>query len=167
MYTELRSMRCVAQSYPFVYLPAQSLYLKRDHNVKLYHGKKTMAGHIYCIMKRTRHQYHYAVRRDKRRTTETIRIKFAENLTNSKDFWREILKIAPVSRSFSNTIDQVVGSEEVSEIFLTKYKVLFNSVPTSDTDLERLHAVMHDNVEVDNRVNFDIIQRCIKKTQTT
>ena len=39
----------------------------------------------------------------------------------------------------------------------------FNSVPTSDTDLERLHAVMHDNVEFDNRDNFDIIQRCIKK----
>ena len=49
-----------------------------------------MAGHIYGIMKRTRHQYHYAVLRAKRRTTETIRIKLAENMTNSKDFWREI-----------------------------------------------------------------------------
>ena len=38
MYTELRSMRCVAQSYPFVYPPAQSPYLERDHNVKLYQG---------------------------------------------------------------------------------------------------------------------------------
>ena len=43
------------------------------------------------------------------------------------------------------------------------YKALFNSVPTSDTDLERIHDVVHDNVELDNRVNFDIIQRCIKK----
>ena len=33
MYTELRSMRCVAHSYPFAYPPAQSLYLERDHNV--------------------------------------------------------------------------------------------------------------------------------------
>ena len=80
-------------------------------------------------MKRTRHQYHYAVRRAKRRTTETIRTKLAENMTNSKDFWREIKKIDPVSKSFSNTIDQAVGSEEVSEIFLTKYKALFNSYP--------------------------------------
>ena len=60
-------------------------------------------------------------------------------------------------------IDQAVGSEEVSEIFLTKYKALFNSVPTNDTDLKRLYAVMHDNVEPDNRVHFDIIHRCIKK----
>ena len=80
MYTELRSTRCVAQAYPFVYPQAQ-LYHERDHNVKLYQDgtkkskmhlthhsfgirsglrlKKPMAGHIYCIMKRTRHQYHY------------------------------------------------------------------------------------------------------------
>ena len=38
MHTELRSTRCVAQSYPFIYLPAPSLYLERDHNVKLYQG---------------------------------------------------------------------------------------------------------------------------------
>ena len=51
-------------------------------------AQKTMTGHMYCIMKRTRHQYHYAVRPAKRRTTETIRTKLAENMTNSKDFWR-------------------------------------------------------------------------------
>ena len=110
MYTELRSTRCVAQSYPFVSPPAQRLYLERDHNVKLYQDgtkkskmhlthhsfgigsglrlKKLIAGHIYFIIKRTRHQYHYAVRRAKRRTTETIRTRLAENMTNSKDFWR-------------------------------------------------------------------------------
>ena len=36
MYTELRSTRSVAESYPFVYPPAQRLYLERDHNIKLY-----------------------------------------------------------------------------------------------------------------------------------
>ena len=44
-------------------------------------------------------------------------------MTNSKDFWRN-KKIDPVSRSFSNTIDQAVGSVEGSEIFLTMYKAL-------------------------------------------
>ena len=72
-------------------------------------------------------QYHYAVRRAKRRTTETIITKLAENMTNSKDFWAEIKTIDPVSKLFSNTIDQAVGSDEVSEIFLTRYKALFNS----------------------------------------
>ena len=67
MYTELRSTRSIAQSYPFVYPPAQRLYLERDHNVKLYQdgtkksldtsqfwhwiwheAQKPMADHIYC-----------------------------------------------------------------------------------------------------------------------
>ena len=47
MYTELRSTRCVAQSYPFVYPPAQRLYLERDHNVKLYQdGTKKSKMHL-------------------------------------------------------------------------------------------------------------------------
>ena len=56
-----------------------------------------------------------------------------------------------------------VGSEQVSEIFLTKYKTPFNCVSTCDNDLERLHAVIHENVEPDKRINFDIIQQCSKK----
>ena len=58
---------------------------------------------------------------NKEEKTETIRTKLVENKSNSKDFWKQIVKIDPVSRSFCNTIDQAVGSEQVSEIFLTKY----------------------------------------------
>ena len=49
------------------------------------------------------------------------------------------------------------------EIFLTKYKPLFNSVPTCDSDLELLHAVIHENVEPDKRITFDIIKQYTKK----
>ena len=107
MYTELRLTRCVAQSYPFVYPPAQrrarpqckivpgwnetvkySLDTSQFWHWIWLEAQKLMTGHIYCIMKRTRHHYHYAVRRAKRRTTETIRTKLAENMRNGKDFWR-------------------------------------------------------------------------------
>ena len=47
MFTELRSTRCVAQSYPFVHPPAQRLYLEQDHNVKLYQdGTKKSKMHL-------------------------------------------------------------------------------------------------------------------------
>ena len=53
MHTELRSTRCVAQSYQFVYPPAQILYLERDHNVKLYQDGtnkvKDALGHITVL----------------------------------------------------------------------------------------------------------------------
>ena len=69
-------------------------------------AQKLMAGHIYCIMKCTRHQYRYAVRPAKGIPTETIRTKLADNMTNSMDFWTK--QIVPVARSFSNTIDKTV-----------------------------------------------------------
>ena len=43
------------------------------------------------------------------------------------------------------------------------YQIQNSSVPTCDTDLKLLHCVIHENVEPDNRRNFDIIKRCIKK----
>ena len=47
---------------------------------------KPMTGHVYCIMKRTRHRYHCAVRCAKRKSIETTSTKLAESISNSKDF---------------------------------------------------------------------------------
>ena len=71
-----------------------------------------MNGYVYNIMKRTRHQYHYAIRCAKRNNTEIIRTKLADNMSNSKDFWKELQKIDPASKSISNTVDQAVGPEQ-------------------------------------------------------
>ena len=107
-----RAQMCSTQSYPFVCPPSAKTIPRARPQCKIVPGwnekvkdalntsqfwhwiwleaQKPMAGHIYCIMKRTRHQIHYAVRRAKRRTTETIRTKLAGKMTNIKDFWREI-----------------------------------------------------------------------------
>ena len=92
-----------------------------------------MTGHVYCIMKRTRHRYHYAVRCAKRKSAETMRTKLAENISNSKDFWQELSKNDAIPKSISNTIDKAVGPEKMLDIFPTKYKNLCNGVPTNDT----------------------------------
>ena len=51
---------------------------------------KPMTGYVYYFMKRTRHRYHYAVRRAKRKSTVTTRTKLAENISNCTEFWREV-----------------------------------------------------------------------------
>ena len=126
---------------------------------------KPMTGHVYCIMKRTRHRYHYAVRCAKRKSTETTRTKLAENISNSKDFCQELSKIDAIPKSISNTIDKAVGSEKISDIFLTKYKNLFNSVPTNDTEMTNIcSTIRNDVVHADDiRITVDIIKTCIKK----
>ena len=76
---------------------------------------KPMNGYVYNIMKRTRHQYHYAIRCAKRNNTEIIRTKLADNMSNSKDFWKELQKIDPASKSISNTVDQAVRPEQITD----------------------------------------------------
>ena len=109
---------------------------------------KPMNGYVYTIMKRTRHQYHYAIRCAKRNNTKIIGTKLVDNMSksNSKDFWKELQKIDPASKSISNTVDQAVGPERITEKFLTKYEELFNSVPTSDSEVDKLQNVLADNI---------------------
>ena len=41
---------------------------------------------MYDIMRRTQHQYHYAVHSQKRRKSEIKKLKQAENMSFSKEF---------------------------------------------------------------------------------
>ena len=43
-------------------------------------------------MKRTRHQYHYAVRCCKKNTSNIQKQKLAEHISDSKQFWKELKK---------------------------------------------------------------------------
>ena len=95
---------------------------------------KPMNGYVYNIINRTRHQYHYAIRCAKRNNTEIIMTKLADNMFNSKDIWKELQKMEPASKSISNTVDQ---ADKITDKFLTKYEELFNSVPTSDSEVEK------------------------------
>ena len=122
-----------------------------------------MTGHVYNIMKRTRHRYHYAVRCAKRRNTETIKSKLAENMSSSKDFWKEVKKIDPTSRSISNVVDQAVGPEKIADIFLAKYEKLFNSVPTNDTEVDNIHSKINAQVVCETRVTANLVRFCVGK----
>ena len=57
------------------------------HWMRLEAGKPN-AGYIFDIMKRTRHQYHYAVRRCKKNRINIQKQKLAENISDSKQFWK-------------------------------------------------------------------------------
>ena len=50
---------------------------------------KPNSGFIYDIMKRTRHQYHYAVRCCKINKLKIQKEKLAKNISHTKEFWKE------------------------------------------------------------------------------
>ena len=100
---------------------------------------KPQTGIVYGIMKRTRHQYHYAVQCCKKQKLEVQKQKLAENISHSTRFWNEINKLNPSSKTMSNSIDDANGSKEISNLFYEKYRRLYNSVPTNATELDDLH----------------------------
>ena len=54
--------------------------------------EKENSGFIYDIMKRTRHQYHYAVRCCKKNKLKIQKEKLAKNISHTKDFCMELKK---------------------------------------------------------------------------
>ena len=76
-----------------------------------------------------------------------------------------LMSVFILPKSISNTIDKAVGPEKNSDIFLTKYKNLFNSVPTNDTEMTNIcSTIRNDVVHADDiRITVDIIKTCIKK----
>ena len=76
---------------------------------------------------------------------------------------KELQKIDPASRSISNTVDQAVGPEQITEEFLTIYEDLFNSVQTSDSEVEKLQNVLANNMSFHTRIPSDIVRFCVRK----
>ena len=117
---------------------------------------------LLCVYYYETNSDHYAIRCAKRNNTKIIRTKLADML-NSKDFWKELQKIDLASKSTSNTVDQAVGPEQITEKLYTKYEELFNTVPTSDSEVEKLQKVLADNISFDTRITPDIVRFCVGK----
>ena len=97
-------------------------------------------------MKRTRHQYHYAVRCCKKNQLNIQKQKLAENMSSSANFWKELKKISPANKVTTNVMDNAHGDKNVMELLLTKYKTLNNSVPTSDDELQHLNCIIDNGI---------------------
>ena len=120
-------------------------------------------GLVYSIMKKNRHQYHYAVRCCKSRKLELHKQKIADNVSNGTVFWKELSKLNPTNKVSSNQIDDASGSIEISKLFHDKYRLLYSSVPTDTKELDDLHNVLNNGITPNDRVMItpDIIRQCV------
>ena len=117
-------------------------------------------------MKRTRHRYHYAVRCCKRNVLELQKQKLAETDTNSSQLWSELKKINPSHRISTLKIDNAVGKVEIAELLAEKYKYLYSSVPTTESELPEINSTIKHhitNVDVYVVITPHIIETCTKR----
>ena len=123
---------------------------ERDRSVFLHwmwlESGKPNTGFIYQIMKRTRHQYHYAVRRCKCNQLNIQKQRLAENIHNSTNFWREIKKINPANKLSTTIMDNANGDKEITSLLVNKYETLYSSVPTDDNEMNQLHLINNEGL---------------------
>jgi hypothetical protein len=99
-------------------------------------------GVIFEIRKRTRAQYHMAIR-NVQKNKETLK---ANSMANSllanrnRDFWKEVKKVRGGQGSLPTNIDGTLGKENICNLFSTKYKTLYNSVSYNTHDMDNLMA---------------------------
>ena len=89
-------------------------------------------------MKRTRHTYHYTVRRLKINKVNVCFFKLPATFSNSKEFWRDIKTINAANKSLPTIVDSKEGISEITHILNNKNEALYTSVPTSDTELSSI-----------------------------
>ncbi|ELT96186.1 hypothetical protein CAPTEDRAFT_185982 [Capitella teleta] len=99
-------------------------------------------------MKRSRHQYHYAVRLARKNEFATKKNSLAEKIKKIKsgaDFWRELQKINPCSKMTPQAIDDADSPQEIADMFGKKYSELYTSVPTDADEMAQMKAIFSEN----------------------
>ncbi|ELU14617.1 hypothetical protein CAPTEDRAFT_211053 [Capitella teleta] len=92
-------------------------------------------GALYEAMKRSRHQYHYAVRLVRKNEFATKKNSLAEKIKSGADFWRELQKINPCSKMTPQAIGDADSPQEIADMFGKKYSELYTSVPTDANEM--------------------------------
>ena len=118
---------------------------------------KPNTGFIYQIMKRTRHQYQFKIRKQR----------LAENIHNSTNFWREINKINPANKLSTTIMDNANGDKEITSLLVNKYETLYSSVPADDNEMNQLHLIINKGLVSQQLqgmvVTPSIIAQCIQQ----
>lgn len=146
------------------------------HNLWVECGRP-INGVVADIRRRTRAKYKQVVKYLKRCQKNIVADKMATSLQNSvrRDFWSEVKRQSGNKHSCVNSIDGHNGVDDVSQVFASKYKELYNSVTYNAIDMKRVmnsyvHGI-HNKCEVDkchttHYVEVSEVQRAIKKLKS-
>ena len=120
-------------------------------------NNKPRTGIISENVREAKRQYHYAVRRNKRKWSSTKSQKFAEQISKNKsrDFFREIKKTNPKA-----TVPSLIS--DVADMFGEKYKTLYNSVPSQEQKLSAIRQSVTNNIF---SYNFNHAQVSVKSVE--
>jgi hypothetical protein len=99
-------------------------------------------------MRKTKLQYHYAVRKLKRNSDVLRKEKMAEalNENNSRNFWNEVKKVNDNRIQYPSHVDNINNASDIASLFASKYEALYNSVPSNKTLLNEIYKNLDSDI---------------------
>ena len=98
--------------------------------------------------------------------------RMAEALThdkNQRNFWSEVKKIEGKSKVRPPHIDGAVDAEDTSNVFTTKYKTLYNSVPSAAHEMkninDELEIMLKDYMPDNESIHIITVDDVVKARQ--
>ena len=106
-------------------------------------------GIVANIRRKTRAQYHYAIRKVKKEHIRLRNIRMGEAVADNNDrlLWNEVKKISSTNNKLPTAMDGCTDTDEISNIFAGKYENLYNSVGYQSQDLERLTKDIEQRIQ--------------------
>lgn len=97
-------------------------------------------GVVSDCMRRSRASYHYAVRQVRRDEDSIIRERIANALIDdpSRNFWAEVKKLRIGKASTSLIVDGLADETSIAQLFASKYRSLYSSVPFDVNEMQSL-----------------------------
>ena len=120
-------------------------------------------GHIASIRRRTRSLYHLAIRKVNRDKA----IHIATHMTNTfrgkddKSFWKSVKKVNKSNASLPSTVDNVQGTENISNLFAEKYNDLYNSVSYNSEDMSSILSDLESQITTKCNVRSCSFKHCV------
>jgi hypothetical protein len=114
------------------------------------------SGQVFECRRQSRSDYHYAVKQVKKNEDRMRSERMAQAITanNHKNLWKEVNKLKGRKKTLPVVVDGVKGEAQIANIFASKYKELYNSVPCDQIELgvinekvcSKLHCLTSQNV---------------------
>ena len=106
-------------------------------------------GNVADIMRRTRAQYHHAVKYAQRECNNIRNKKMAEAISRNKnrDLWKEVNTMTQSRQELPNIIDGQIGNENIAKVFFEKSKNLYNTVGFSPQSINDLNQKIERKLE--------------------
>lgn len=107
-------------------------------------------GTLAEIRRKTRTQYHRALKHLKASNGRAKADKLATALTNNDNvtFWQNVQRLRGSKQTLPNVVDGVLGPEAISSKFAQKYKELYNSVSFNKRDMELLSDDLAQSIKI-------------------